>query len=296
MASHEYEILYKKLMEAGPPSSKNTVEEIRVAFERLFSEYAPEPDIRFEPFSIGQIPACWAFAPGVSRQRIVLFFHGGGYRAGSIRSHRDMMGRISRSSGCAVLGIGYRLAPEHPYPAALEDALTAYRWLLHHPYPPSHIAIVGSSAGGGLAFSLSLRLKLEKVSLPAAIVAICPWVDLAMTSPSYEKKEDFLRPVSLKVAAKMYAGEKDLKDPFISPLYGDLKGLPPLLIQVGTREVLFDEVVAFSQKAKKSGVAVTLEKWPEMIHAWHVFAEKIPEGREAIEQIGTFLKKSFQRE
>lgn len=195
-----------------------------------------------------------------------------------------------------MLGIGYRLAPEHPFPGALEDAMTAYHWLLHHPYPSSHILFAGDSAGGGLALSLCLQAKLEKAPLPAACICICPWVDLAMTGKSYEtnKGKDFLRPASLAFAAKMYCNGKDPKNPLISPYYGDLRGLPPLLIQTGESELLLDEAVAIAEKAKKSGVDTVLEKWPEMVHTWHLFARELPEGRDAIEEIGKFVKRVSQ--
>ena len=152
MASKEYEALLEQLKKR-PSTAHLPIGEIRAGFDKLLAAYPPEPDIAFEPFEIGAIPACWALAPGADRNQPILFLHGGGFNAGSVHGHRDMMGRISRASGSAVLGIGYRLAPEHPFPAALMDALESYRWLLGH---FSRAALVGSSAGGGLALSLCL--------------------------------------------------------------------------------------------------------------------------------------------
>lgn len=287
MASKEYEEFYHQLIAKALPANL-PIEEVRAVFERWMSDYPAPPEIRFEEFSIGNIPACWAFAPGVKRQPVILFFYGGAFSAGSVRSHKGLIGRIGQASGCAVMAIDYRLAPENPFPAALEDALTAYRWLLHHPYPHNHIALAGSSAGGGLLLSLMLRLKLEKMPLPAAGVCICPWVDLSKRK--YANRKDLLKPERLIQSAKMYAGARDPKDPFISPLYGDLSGLPPLFIQTGTTELLYEEIVELGSKIENA----KLEKWPEMIHCWHLFASKFPEGPEAIERIGLFLKKIFK--
>ncbi len=295
MPSKEYENLSHKLISKAIPADL-PIEEIRYAFEHWMAEFPPSPEVRFEPFTIGPIPACWAFAPNCKRHKIVLFFHGGSFTAGSINSHSDLIGRISQASECAVLAIGYRLAPEHPFPAALNDAMTAYNWLLHHPFPPTQMALAGISAGANLVLSLCLRMKLENVHLPAAAVCICPWTDLTVSSPSTKGNEgkDLLHKDRLRSAAEMYCDGKNPKDPYISPLYGDLHGLPPLFIQTGTHELLFDEAVAIAVKAKKSGVDVSLEKWPGMLHAWHLFASKIPEGQQAIDSVGNFLQKILQ--
>ncbi len=287
MPSQEYEALYPKLISKALPADA-PIEEIRDGFAKWMASYPVPPEVRFEEFSIGKIPACWAFAPHVKKQPVVLFFFGGSYCAGSVRSHRGLIGRIGEASGCAVLGIDYRLAPEHPFPAALEDALTAYQWLLRHPFPPNQIALAGNSAGGGLLLSLLLRLKLENIPLPAGAVCICPWVDLSKTH--YADRKDILRPERLIAAAQLYRGSRDLKDPFISPLYGDLSGLPPVLIQTGTQELLYEEAIALASQLKNS----KLEKWPDMIHCWELFASEIPEGRQGIGQIGQFLKNLFK--
>lgn len=287
MPSKEYLDFYQQLIARALPANA-AIEEIRAGFEKWMADYPPPPQIRFEEFSIGKIPATWAFAPNVERQPVILFFFGGAFSAGSVRSHRGLIGRISEASGYAVLGIDYRLAPENPFPAALEDALSAYRWLLHHPYPHNRIALAGNSAGGGLVLSLLLRLKQERMPLPAAGVCICPWVDLQKRK--YADRKDLLRPDRLIESAKMYAGSHNPKDPLISPLFGDLKDLPPLFIQTGTRELLHEEIVELAAKIENA----TLEKWPDMIHCWQLFASKIPEGREAIDRIGRFLKKNLK--
>ncbi len=291
MPSKEYRKFFEKLSRRRLLPKEVPIEEMRTLFEQWMANYPPPSDVRFEPFSIGPLPACWALARGVTRQRILLYFHGGGYTIGSTRSHWGIMGRLSQASGYAVLGMNYRLAPESPYPAAIEDALTAYQWLLHHPYPHNHIAFGGDSAGGGLALALLLKLKAEQRPMPAAAVCMSPWVDVGMTD--YTEKKDVIQAQRTIDSGKAYYGDRDPKDPFISPLYGDLHGLPPLLIQAGAGEILFDQIVHFAEKAKKSGVSVTLEKWPDMIHCWQLFATEIPEGQEAIDRIGNFLLNSF---
>jgi len=288
MASKEYETLLEQLQKR-PSYAHLPIKEIREGFEKFLSVYPPESDIVFEPFSIGQIPAWRAIAPGADKNKAILFLHGGGFNAGSVHSHRDLMGRISRASGVAVLGIGYRLAPEHPFPAALEDALQGYRWLLDR---TDRIAIVGASAGGGLALSLCFKLKEENLPQPACAVCISPWTDLAFSTDSIHrnKGKDFISVDRLKNAAKDYCHKKDPKDPRISPLYGDFHGLPPLFVQLGSFEILRDEGAAVVENAIRDGVDAKLDEWPEMVHTWQLFAAKIPEGREAIERIGQFLK------
>lgn len=288
MPSKEYQEFYQQLVSRALPANLS-MEDLRAGFERWMAEYPPPPDVRIEPFSIGSIPASWFIAPHANKKNIVLFFHGGGYTAGSIRSHAGLLGRISQASGCAVLAIQYRLAPENPYPAALDDALSAYQWLLHSHHFPDRIALCGLSAGGGMVLALLLRLKLEKITLPAAAVCLCPWVDLARRQ--YANRVDVLKPERLIEASKMYAGKFDPKNPFISPLYGDLSGLPPLLIQTGSGELLYEEILELGAKIKSA----KLEKWPDMVHAWQLFASKIPEGEQAIGHIGEFLKAHFIR-
>ncbi len=295
MASREYETFY------GDAFSKRTtsltpLEETRENFAAYLLEFPPEPEVRFEPFSIGELPGAWAFAPEVNRRRILLFFMAGGFTAGSIESHKNLIGRLSAVAGAAVCAIQYRLAPEHPYPAALDDALTAYRWLLHHPYARSKILFSGISAGGGLSLSLLLRLKLEKIAMPAGALVFCPWFDLKLSGESYRsnKERDLLSTERLSWCAEKYAAGKDLADPLLSPIYGDLSGLPPLFIQAGTRDLLYSDATELVKKAEKQGVSVTLDVWPDMIHAWQICAPRFPEAQEALERAGEFVDKLFK--
>ncbi len=204
-----------------------------------------------------------------------------------------MAARISRASGARVLAINYRLAPEHPFPAAVEDATAAYRWLLAQGIAPNRIVIAGDSAGGGLTISTLLALRDAKQPLPAAAVPISPWTDLAATGESLRTlagKDPMVQAEPLKEMAKLYLGKADAKNPLASPLYADFKGLPPMLIQVGGAEILLDDAKRVADKAKAAGVMVELEVWDEMVHVWHVFAKLLPEGQQAIDRIGRFVR------
>jgi len=190
------------------------------------------------------------------------------------------------------LSIDYRLAPEHPHPAAVDDAISAYQWLLDQRIAPAKLAIAGDSAGGGLTIATLLALRDRGVPLPAAGVAISPWTDMACDSESYSTRADvdpMVTQVGLKQMADWFLGSKDARDPLASPLRADLAGLPPLLVHVGDHEVLLDDGVGIAERARDAGVDVTVEVWPEMIHVWHAFVGIIPESQEAIERIAAFL-------
>jgi acetyl esterase/lipase len=295
MTSKEYNAFYREAI-AKTISSDLPIEEVRASFDLLMKAFPPAPEVRFEPFTIGPLPGVWTFAPDVNRRRIILFFVGGGFTAGSIESHKNLIGRLSAVAGAAVCAIQYRLAPEFPFPAALDDALTAYRWLLHHPYARSKILIGGISAGGNLALALFLRLKLEGIAMPAGALLFCPWVDLAMRGESIRLNQgkDILSTERLSWCAEKYAGGQALTDPLLSPVYGDLEGLPPLFIQTGTKDLLHTEAKTLFAKAQKMGTPATLDVWPDMIHAWQLFAPAFPEAQEALERAGEFVEKVFR--
>lgn len=292
--SREYEIFYRARKSLEIPADLS-IEEIRSRSEALMQQYPPAPEVRFESFSIGEMPAMWAFAPDVNRRRILLFFCGGGFISGSIESHKNLIGRLSAAAGAAVCAVQYRLAPEFPFPCALDDALTAYRWLLHHPYARSRILFSGISAGGGLALSLFLRLKLEQIAMPAGGICLCPWVDLSMKNESMHmnKGKDLLSPDHYARAAEQYAGDKERNNPLLSPLYGDLTGLPPLFIQTGTHDLLYTEAMQLAERAENQGVQITLDTWPNMVHAFQMFAPQFPESQDAIERAGEFVDNLF---
>ncbi|MCL4744568.1 MAG: alpha/beta hydrolase [Burkholderiaceae bacterium] len=244
------------------------------------------------------VDACWVAAPGRSPDRVLLYFHGGGFRVGSVRSHRGLIARISGAANCKVLGVDYRLAPEHRFPAPLEDAVAAYRWLLGQGYAPRCIAFAGDSAGGGLALSALLALRADRMPLPAAVVVLSPWTDLTASGESYESRARadpiHQRPM-IEAMARSYLGESgDARDPLASPLFADLRGLPPVLVQVGGRETVLDDSRAFAARARAAGVEVELEIWEEMIHVFQQFADELPDAGRAIRAIGTFLDRHWR--
>lgn len=294
MASKEFGELLEMLRSGGFSfSGEADIATMRAGMDSL--AVTPPPDVRCETTVIGGIPGEWIAAPGATAPGAVLYLHGGGYLLGSPASHRDLAIRISRASGFPVFTAAYRLAPEHPYPAALDDALAAYHGLLASGLEPERVAIAGDSAGGGLALGTTLALKAAGAPLPGTVVAISPWADLALTGASIEAR-GALDPIiaspreGIAVNARQYLGDADAHDPFASPLYGDFAGFPPLLVQVGTSERLFDDAARVAARACEAGVPVSFEPWPEMVHVWHMFAALIPEGRAAIDRIGAWLR------
>jgi monoterpene epsilon-lactone hydrolase len=240
----------------------------------------------------GGVPAEWLIPPCVSTGKVVLYLHGGSYVAGSINSHRSLAANIAVASKARVLIIDYRLAPEHPYPAAVEDAVTAYRWLISNHVDPSHLAVAGDSAGGGLALALLVSLRDGNVPLPAACVCLSPWTDLAFTGESWKSRaavDLILHAHKEHKFARMYLGRIKPQEPLASPLYADLKGLPPLLVQVGTYEVLLSDSRGLVGRAQQAGVNAVIDEWEKMQHEWQFAASFIPEGRRAIVRIGEFI-------
>ena len=293
----------KKLLEllwknsAGPSNYEmmvGKIDKMRNNFVQSTKNFAAPPeDVAVEPVDVNGIPAEWMTAPGVDTDRALLYLHGGGYVIGSIGTHRGLTGALSKAANCRVLSLDYRLAPEHPYPAAVEDATSAYRWLLAQGINAKKISISGDSAGGGLTLATLLALKDAGDELPGAAAPISPWTDMEGTGESMKTKvelDPMVEPGGLMGMAKFYMGDGDYRAPTASPLYGDFSGLPPLLIQVGDLETLLDDATRVTEKAKAAGVDVTLEVWEGMVHVWHLFAPMVPEGREAITRIGQFLQ------
>jgi acetyl esterase/lipase len=224
--------------------------------------------------------------------RHVLYLHGGAYALGSPSCYRHVTWRLARAARACVLAIDYRLAPEHPFPAALDDAKAAYRWLLAEGADPARIALIGDSAGGGLVLALLMKLRDEGFALPAATVALSPWTDLALTGASLARNARADPMLDVKVIpalARNYLAGADPRTPYASPLYGNPAGLPPTLIQVGSDEILHDDAVRMAEKMRSAGCRVELEIWPRMPHVWHAFAPVLPEAGRAIGRIGTFI-------
>jgi len=281
------------MLRSRPVSPDVTVAEMRAGLEAMVSAFHVTSDATFESTDAGGMPAEWVAAPAATAERIILYLHGGGYVVGSINTHRDLAARLSRAAAARVLLIDYRLAPEHPHPAAVEDAVAAYRWLLSTGAAASRIVVAGDSAGGGLTVATLVALRDGGTPLPAAGVCLSPWVDLEGIGESMTAKaaaDPMVQRDPLRKMAALYLGGQDPRTPLAAPLYANLSGLSPLLIQVGTAETLLDDSTRLAERARKAGVNVTLEPWEDMIHVFQAFAPILPEGREAIERIGAFVK------
>jgi acetyl esterase/lipase len=265
------------------------LEDARTGFDGFDQMFPVDDDVSVEKISADGVAAEWIAAPDAAADKAVLFFHGGGFIIGSVSSHRELCARISRASGARTLLIDYRRAPEDPFPAALEDSLTAYRWLLAQGISPSSIVLAGDSAGGGLTVSSMVSLRDEGTALPAAGVCLSPWVDLECVGKEPECEDQLITRHGLRTMGRLYLADTDPRTPLASPLYADIKGLPPLYIQVGTAEVLLDDAHRLADQAKEAGVEVTLDAWDELFHVFQLYPV-LPEAGEALEKIGAFVR------
>lgn len=268
--------------------------ERRERIDTVASAYGFADDIRFESAGIAACDAEWSLAPGSDAARVLLYLHGGGYCSGSIRSHRGMVSEVGRAAGVRTLALAYRLAPENPFPAALEDSLAAYEHLLAEGYAANMIAVGGDSAGGGLTLATMISLREAGRPLPGCAWLVSPWIDLEMTGASIDTKDaddPLIHRAYLQQLADAYCGAESPRSPLISPLHADLSGLPPVLVQVGSAETLLDDAAAIVERLGEADRRVTLEIWPRMIHAWHLWSPRLAEGREAIASAGAFIAK-----
>ncbi len=270
------------------------IETVRRRLQRL-ERVVPGPPVgtRTEVIDVDGVKAVRITTAQARDDTCILQCHGGGYMVGTAPLYRDFTWRIGAASRAWVLYFDYRLAPEHPFPAALDDAVRVYRWLAER-VDPRRIAVIGDSAGGGLAFGTLYRLRDEGFALPGAAVAISPWTDLALTGESLHGNaaaDPMMDVTKFQAIANHYLAGADPRNPYASPLCGDASGLPPTLIQVGGDEVLLDDAVRMAGRLKAAGCKVEIEVWPRMPHAWHLYARILPEGREAIERIGRFVQK-----
>jgi acetyl esterase/lipase len=282
-----------QMLKAQPIAGRPTVQETRANFEQMTTLFPVAADVKCEPVNAGGVKSEWVTAPGADANRAVLYLHGGGYVIGSINTHRDLASRISRAAKARVLLIDYRLAPEHPFPAAVEDSVAAYRWMLAQGLKPARIAVAGDSAGGGLTVATLVAIRDAKLAVPAAGVCLSPWIDLEGVGDSMKSKasvDPMVQKDALLEMAKHYLNGQDARSPLAAPLYADLAGLPPLLVQVGTAETLLDDSTRLAERARKAGVKVTLEPWENMIHVFQVFAPMLDEGQQAIDKIGEFVR------
>jgi len=292
MASNELQMVIDMLRSTHNIADLS-IEERRAQMENDFTQFQLPMDVRCDSVDAGGVLAEWITTPGVVAERVIYYLHGGGYVMGSVNTHREMVSRLSRAANARVLILNYRLAPENPFPAAVDDSTTAYRWLLSIGVDPTQLVIAGDSAGGGLTVAALVALRDAGEPLPRAGVCISPWVDLECLGESMATKADIDPMVtrdSVLMLAKAYLGDANPRTPLASPLYADLAGLPPLLIQVGTTEALFDDAKRLADRARAAGVDVILEPWDDMIHVWHLFAAILPEGQQAIDRIGEFVR------
>ncbi len=279
-----------EILKSQPRNPNATVDKMRAGMERVSERVAP--DVKCEALRVGDIAAEWIVPPEAASDRAILYLHGGGYVMGSIATHRATIARIARAAKARALAIEYRLAPEHKFPAAVEDSVAAYKWLLAQGYKPGKIVVAGDSAGGGLTLATLLSIRDSKLPIPAAGVAISPWADMEGTGDSYKTRaarDPMVGAGNLGGMSRHYIGEQDPKHPLASPIHADYRGIPPLLIQVGDAETLLDDSNRVAARAKADGVKVDLEVWDDMIHVWHAFAKILPEGQQAIDKIGKFV-------
>ncbi len=248
--------------------------------------------IKVTPVTIDGLPAEWILPSGAAKDKVIFFAHGGGYVSGSCSDHRIHVSKFVKGTNTAALLYEYRLAPEHTFPAALDDSVKAYRWLLAQGVSSSHIVFAGDSAGGGLCLATLLALRDKGIPLPSAAVAISPWTDLKCSGESYRSNaKKCLSPEGMTAAcSRHYVGDSDPELPWISPLYGDLRGLPPTLIYVGGDETLLDDSVCFAEKAKGAGVDVTLRVGEGLFHCYPVCAPLFPEATQAMNEICAFIR------
>lgn len=270
------------------------VADMRADWERLF---APREPISPHYFDAHGVRGAWIAAPGVDDSRTLMYFHGGGFRVGSVASHAELMLHLSLAAGCRVLGVDYRRAPEYGYPAPEEDALTIYRFLMERGVDPARLAVAGDSAGANLALNLLLRLRDEGQPLPASAFLMSAWTDLAATGESYQSRADadpiHQRPMIQAMAAGYLGADVGADDPAVSPLYAPLHGLPPMLLQVGDAETVLDDSRCFAQRAREAGNAVELSVYPRMIHVFQQFMHDLPEARAALDEAGAFLRRCW---
>ena len=290
MNNAEIDTVREMLASSPRPAGLN---ERRKRLDALGTRYSLPADLRVEAADANGVAAEWTMTPEAEPARAVLFLHGGGYVSGSLDSHRHMIGQAGREAQSRTLSLAYRLAPEHPFPVALEDAIAGYHFLLSQGFDPKRIAVAGESAGGGLAIAMLVSLRDRGIPLPACTWCSSPWVDLEAIGGSMTAKasvDPLIQKAYLMELAAAYLKGVDPRTPLASPLYADLRGLPPMLIQVGSAETLLDDSVRLASAAGAAGVRVTLEVWPDMIHAWHLFYPQLADGRRALAQVGAFIR------
>lgn len=293
MPDAEIEVI-RRILEANP--RPEGLRERRQRLDALGEQYSLPPDVRVETADANGVKAEWTSTDEADPQSVIMYLHGGGYIAGSLKSHRHMVAQAGREARSRTMALDYRLAPEHPFPAAVEDAVAGYRFLLSRGFAATRIAIAGDSAGGGLTIALLVSLRDAGLPLPACAWCVSPWLDLEGGGASMTGKasvDPMVQRAYLIELAAAYLGSADPRTPLAAPLYADLRGLPPMLIQVGSAETLLDDAVRLAGAAGAADVRVRLEVWPDMIHVWHLFYQQVTAGRRALAEAGAFIRSNW---
>jgi len=279
-----------------PPAAELTIQQHRDFYDRAVEAYPVDDTVTVTETRVGTIPTDHLTFDGMETANTLLYLHGGGYVIGSRHSHRHLAAALGQAAGAEVVVPDYRLAPEHPFPAAIDDATAVYRALLDQGHDPSNLAIAGDSAGGGLTLATLLALRDADLPLPASAACLSPWTDLAATGDSITsraERDPLVDAANLKDWAALYLDGKPADTPLASPLYADLAGLPPILIHVGDDEILLDDALGLHKAARAADTQATVEVWTDMIHVWHWFHPRLKEGRDAIADIGRYLRRHW---
>ena len=294
MASEQAAVIKTRLREfAATIDPKASLEALRALYDGFAALTAEPTGIIWTEVDANGVPSIWADAAGGATDRVLQYVHGGGYVIGAAKYYRNLTGHLAKALGCRVLNVDYRLAPEHPHPAAVDDSTAAYKWLLDQGIDPKHIAIAGDSAGGGLTMATLLNIKKQGLPMPAAAMPISPWIDLEGSGESMSTRAT----VDLLLSAEMLKGMSEAflqgqnsKDPLAAPLYGDLRGLCPIYIQVGDEETLLDDSTRLAKLASEAGVETRIDVFPEMQHVFQIAAGNMPEADDAIQRIADWVR------
>jgi monoterpene epsilon-lactone hydrolase len=293
MSREQLDVIMGMLRSGAGPDLTKPAAVARQQFQDMLAAIPAPEGVDFETSAVGGIPAVWSRTAGASQDRVLVYLHGGGYVIGDSWGYRPLWSGLAAASGARGLGLDYRLAPEHPFPAAVDDAVAAYRGLLDAGYAPGQIVLAGDSAGGGLIIAALIEARRLGLPMPAAALAISPWTDLEFKGESIASKaaeDPSLTLDGLVNCARQYLGDRPAREPLASPIHADLSGLPPLLIQVGSAEILLDDAVRLARQAGAAGAKVRLEIWPDMPHVWHAFGFMLEEGAEATARAAAFLR------
>lgn len=287
----------RTLIAARPRATE--IPEMRRNIDQRGKEFGLPTDVTVQAVDANGVRAEWTSTPDADASGAILYLHGGGYVIGSLDSHRHLAAEEGRAAGVRTLALDYRLAPEHPFPAPVEDTLAGYRYLLDSGIKPNRIALAGDSAGGGLVVGAMLAIREAGLPLPACGWCISPWVDMEALGGSFidrAQADPTVQKATILAMAQWYLGGADPRHPHVAPIHGDLHGLPPLLIQVGAVETLLDDSISLARRAGVADVVVDLQIWPEMIHVWHLYFPMLSAGRRAIAAGGSFVRNAFRGE